>query len=73
MSVNVHTPKKTQEEFEHLPALVSRSVFQEWTGLGDRALRQLVEEQKIEVYRRSEKSYARYYKREIGELMGFRM
>jgi len=68
--------KFTKTEFESLPALVGRSEFQAWTGLGDRELKLLIENKQIEVHYwagKTKHGYAKYYKRDIARLLGLTM
>lgn len=77
MSTN-NTPAFTQEQFDRLPLLVSRSEFQSWTGLSDRDLQTEVASGRIPVWRPEDKSarrrrYARYYKWVIAQLCGLKL
>lgn len=65
--------KCTQELFNLLPGMVSRSEFQDWTGLNEHDLRAAVNCGDIDVYKPEGHAVARYYKREIARLTGFKL
>lgn len=71
MSAKIRVVQCTQAEFNKLPGLVSRSVFMDWTGLAHNELCDEVRAGRIETYRTN--GYARYYKREIARLTGFKL
>jgi hypothetical protein len=64
---------RTQEEFDRLPALVSRSDFRRWTGLSNRALTNEVSAGRIPTFKPRKNGYAHYHKKFIARLCGFTM
>jgi hypothetical protein len=62
-----------QAAFDRLPGLVSRAVFLEWTGWDKRDLATEVKAGRVAVYKPDGWTKARYYKREIGRLGGWKM
>jgi hypothetical protein len=63
--------RHTCVEYDALPALVPRSVFLEWTGLGRRELSRLVAAGRIAVWQPKRSMRHKYLKTEIGRLMGW--
>lgn len=74
----------TQEEFNKLPGLIRLGLVMEITGLNSLDVRQAVEAGELRVYhakgnktRRGKgsrkKSWAFYYKAEVGKLAGFKL
>ena len=73
VSKRVRVTACTQAAFDRLPAMVSRTEFMEWTGYSPHELMEEVEAGRIEVYRPEGNTKARYYKREIARLGGWKM
>ena len=73
VSQRVRVTVCTQAAFDRLPAMVSRAEFMEWTGYSANELKAEVDEGRIEVYRPPGHTKARYYKREIARLGGWKM
>lgn len=63
----------TQEQFNKLPAMVSRQEFMDWTGYSYNDLHDEVTAGRIRVYRPDGKTKARYYKHEIARLGNWKM
>lgn len=73
VSKRVRVTACTQAAFDKLPAMVSRAEFMEWTGYNAQELKGEVDAERIEVYRPKGHTKARYYKREIARLGGWKM
>lgn len=67
----------TQDEFNQLPALLSRGVLADVTGLSDATISEMVKQKKLKVYRPPVKNghrrYAKYYKWQAAEIAGFKL
>lgn len=63
----------TQEVFDKLPGLVSRSTFLYWTGLADGELTVEIRAKRIACYKPREFGKALYFKHEIARLTHFKM
>jgi hypothetical protein len=63
----------TQNDFDKLPGLVSRSTFLYWSGLSDEELTRETKAGHIQVYKAREKGKALYFKRDIARLSGFKL
>lgn len=61
----------TQAEFDQLPALVSREVFIDWSGLAQTSLTAAI--QAGEVRRKKIGGNHKYYKRDLSALGGWKM
>jgi hypothetical protein len=68
-----YTTECTQEKFDRLPGLVPRAVFMDWTGLNKGDLQKEVAAGRIRAYWSRPGGYAKYYKKEIARLTGFKM
>jgi hypothetical protein len=63
----------TQEDFDKLPGLVSRSTFLYWTGLSDEELSGEVKAKRIAIYKPRENGKALYFKYEAARLTKFKL
>ena len=69
----VRVTRCTQAEFDKLPAMVSRAEFMDWTGMNHNEVAEEVTAKRVEIYRPKGQTKARYYKREIARLGGWKM
>lgn len=67
-----HGEKFTQARFDALPGLVSQQVFCAWTGLDPKAVRELIDDGKLEAAVSTERR-RRFAKAEIARLTRFRL
>lgn len=65
--------KCTQEDFDKLPGLVSRSTFLYWTGLTDGELTVECRAKRLACYKPRENGKALYFKYEIARITHFKM
>lgn len=63
----------SQEKFNALPALVSRSVFMAWTGLNRHDLKAGITAGEIQTHTRNGGSVAKYFKHQIATMGGFKL
>lgn len=61
----------TEQNFQRLPALLSRSEFQHWTGLTDLHLDAAVKSGEVRFFKSKPNGYRKYFKWQVGRICGF--